>query len=236
MSRYVTPSGFDDRDDWALKMQAQYALPIYQEYWAIGNDKITEVDELGKTETAAKVMDADGGADKVVTPATGIRYVSQRFRTRSESENGYVYDTDFSIRTATYSDQDTEYDKLMNAHRNGGNVPAIYTFGIGDGFSRPECLDKGFREFYFLKLKRFLKMVDGGHLTAVASNPNGDGSKALYYSVDDLHDQNVVQDSVSGDVLRSAWRDSTTSNEFPTAPGIKATGQVELFGFMEGSE
>jgi hypothetical protein len=41
----------------------------------------------------------------------------------------------------------------------------------------------------------------------------------------------VVQDSISGDVLRSVWNDGTTSNEFPTAPGIKTTGQVELFGF-----
>jgi hypothetical protein len=236
VSRNVTPAGFDDRDGWALKMQAQYALPIYREYWAIGGDDITEVDELGKTETAAKVMDCDGGADKVVTPATGIRYVAQRFRTRSESDDGYLYDPDFSIRTATYSDQDTEYDKLLNAHRNGGNVPAIYTFGVGDGVSYGECLDKGFREFYFLNLPRFLKLVDAGHLTPVASYPNGDGSEALYYDVDDLHDHNVVQDSVSGDVLRSAWRDDTTSNEFPTAPGIKTTGQVELFGFGEDSE
>jgi len=227
----VTPAGFDERDDWALQMQAQYALSIYREYWAISDDEITEVDELGKSETAAKVMDVDGATDKVVTPSTGIRYVAQRFRKRSENDNGRIYDPDFSIRTATYSDKDTEYDKLLNAYRNGGNVPAIYTFGIGDGVTRSECLDKGFRDFYFLKLPRFLKLVDAGHLTPVASYPNGDGSKGLYYAVDDLHDHNVVQDSISGDVLRSAWSDDTTSNEFPTAPGIKTTGQVELFGF-----
>jgi len=71
VSRNTSPSGFDDRDNWALEMQARFALSIYREYWAISRNEITEVDELGKTETAAKVMDCDGGADKVVTPATG---------------------------------------------------------------------------------------------------------------------------------------------------------------------
>lgn len=231
MSRNTTPDSFDERDRWALKMQSKYALPIYRQYWAIENSDITEVDELGKRETAAKVIDADGGADKVVTPETGIRYVAQRFRTRSKNKDGHVFDPDFSIRTSTYSDSKTEYDKLLNAYRNGGNVPAIYTFGVGDGVTQAECLNKGFREFYFLKLPRFLRRVDGGHLTPVASYGNGDGSEALYYDLDDLRDQSVVQHSVSGGVLRSAWRDDTTSNGFPTAPGIKNTGQLNLCDF-----
>jgi hypothetical protein len=216
-------------------MQQRFAMPVYREYWNVPEHKITEVDELGKTETAAKVLDADGGTDKVVRPATGIRHIAQRFRKRTQ-KGPEVYDPDFSIRTATYSDADTEYDKMLNAYRNGGNVPAIYAFGIGAGTSRRQCLRRGFAEFYFLDNKRFLKLVDNGHLEAVACYPNGDGSEALYFSIESLRNHGIIEDAVAGGVLKSAWRDEQTSNEFPTAPGVKTTGQVDLSSFGDSHE
>jgi hypothetical protein len=236
MSKGTTEDGFDDRDGWQMQMQTRFAMPVYRAYWAVDDEEITEVDKCAKTETAARVFDADGCTDKAVTPSTGMRYIAQRFRTRQRGSDGRVYDPDFSIRTQTYSDADTEYDKLMNAWRNGGNVPAIYAFGIADAFTRDAAKDNGFREFYFLKLKRFLKLVDNGQLDPVAAYPNGDGSKALYYSIDSLRNNRVVQDGVSGGVLMSAWQAEETSDRFPTAPGIKTTGQVELFSFGDGDE
>jgi hypothetical protein len=235
VSEAATPSGFDDRDNWALEMQQRYAVPVYREYWNVSAEEVTEVDELGKTEAAARVLDADGGTDKVIRPSTGIRHVAQRFR--KLSKNGtQVYDPDFSIRTSTYTDANTEYDKMLNAWRNGGNVPAIYTFGVGDGTSRKQCLQRGFREFYFLDNHRFLKLVDGGHLEPIACHGNGDGSEALYYTVESLRNNGVVEDAISGEVLKSAWADTPTSNDFPTAPGIKTTGQVDLLNFCGGAD
>lgn len=235
MSDATTPGGFDDRDRWALNMQRRFAMAVYQEYWNVGSEKITEVDELSKTETAAAMLDADGGTDKVVRPATGIRHVAQRFRKRNK-DGSTVYDPDFSIRTSTYSEAKTEYDKMLNAYRNGGNVPAIYAFGVGDGTSRKQCLRRGFSEFHFLDNQRFLKLVDAGHLQPIACYGNGDGSEALYYSIESLRDHGVIEDTVAGSVLKSAWEDHETSNNFPTAPGIKTTGQVDLLDFGGGAD
>jgi hypothetical protein len=235
VSETTTPNGFDERDNWASEMQQRYAVPVYREYWNVSAEKVTEVDELGKTEAAARVLDADGGTDKVIRPSTGIRHVAQRFRKRSKNGT-QVYDPDFSIRTSTYTDADTEYDKMLNAWRNGGNVPAIYTFGVGDGTTREQCLQRGFRDFYFLDNHRFLKLVDDGYLQPVACYGNGDGSEGLYFAVSDLADAGVIRDTVTGQVLASAWREGQTSNKFPTAPGVKTTGQVDLFEFGDSDE
>ena len=236
MSKTVEPDGFEDRDEWALKMQAKYAVPIYREYWAVNNEQITEVDKCGKTEDAARVFDTMGGTDKAITPSTGMRHVAQRFRTRTQADDGYVYSTDFSIRTSSYTGADTEYDKLLNSYRNDGNVPAIYSFGVADGFDKQEALGSGFRDFYFLDLERFLKLVDNNQLEPVSCYPNGDGSEGLYFSVDSLRDNGIIRDEIHGDVLSSAWRNVQTSNEFPTAPGVKTTGQVDLLSFGDSDE
>jgi len=236
MSKTTTPGGFDDRDKWALRMQHRYAIPVYREYWAVAESDITEVDDYRDQEVSAAVLDCDGGTDKIVNPETGIRHVAQRFRTRAKSDNGYVFTTDFSIRTSSYSGKDTEYDKVMNAWRNDGTVPAIYAFGIADGFNRAEALESGFREFHFINYPAFLRQFDNGHITPNACYENGDGSEALYFAVSDLADAGVIRDSVSGQVLASAWREGQTSNKFPTAPGVKTTGQVDLFEFGDSDE
>lgn len=223
----ATRSGFDDRDKWALEMQSRYAVDIYCEYWAIPESDVTEVDQLRGDEVAAKLLDTQGGTDKVVTPSTGIRHIAQRFRTR-DREFG---DPDFSIRVSSYSDKDTEYDKIMNAFRNGGNVPQIYSFGIADGYTKSEGLENGFYSFHFIDFPRFLQLFDSGHIQPIACYANGDGSEALYFNIDDLRQKHAVTQTISGDVLESAWADRQTSDEFPTAPGVKTTGQVELFDF-----
>lgn len=229
----VVKMSLNSRKNWALIMQERYALNIYKAYWAIGDGQITEFDAYAETEDAAMKIDASG-IDKMIEPDTGVRHIAQRFRTLSELKDASVVDPDFSIRRASYSDQDTEYDKLFNAYRNNGDIPRLYSFGIGAAISKADCLEMGFKDFYFFDLPRFLKLVDSGHIEAVASYPNGDGSEALYYSIDDLRDSDVIQDEISGQVLSSAWEDRPVSNDFPTAPGIDKTGQVNLFDFGDG--
>lgn len=213
-----------------MKMQERFAIPIYKEYWSLSDEEITEVDIHAETEHAALEMDMSG-IDKIVKPLTGVRHIAQRFRTLSEIKGGRVVDPDFSIRTSTYGDEDTEYDKLMNAHRNGGQVPKVYTFGIGAAVSKSDCLESGFKDFYFLKLPRFLKLVDHGKVKACQSHPNGDGTKALYFEIQDLRDNRIIQNEISGSVLTSCWDGGDTSDDFPTAPGIKNTGQVKISDF-----
>jgi len=229
MSQSFESAGGDDRDQWAIKMQAKYAIPVYAAYWRVNEEDILEVDQCRETEKTAQILDADGGTDKVVQPDTGIRHIAQRFRTQHEK-----WSTDFSIRTSTYSDADTEYDKLLNAHRNGGNVPAIYSFGVGAATTKAGCLDRGFSAIHFIDLPKFLNRVDNNDLEAVSKQSNKDGSAALYYTVDSLRRYGVINDSISGDILASAWLDSSVSDDFPTAPGIDSTGQLDLFEFGGG--
>jgi len=219
--------------NWALEMQKRFAIPIYKHYWALSDAQITEVDAHAETEEAAQKIDASG-IDKVVEPETGVRHVAQRFRTLGEGEGGQILEPDFSVRVSTYSDQETEYDKLLNAHRNGGNVPKIYTFGVGASTSKQDCLRSGFKDFYFLDLHRFLELFDRGHIQACASHPNDDGSKGLYFDIEQLRDTDTIQAEISGSVLASCWNGSNATNGFPTAPGIKTTGQLNLCDFGGG--
>lgn len=224
---------FQTRKDWSLQMQERYAIPIYKTYWRISEDQITEVDAGAENEEIAREIDASG-IDKLVQPDTGVRHLAQRFRTLCELDGGAVVDPDFSIRISSYSDMETEYDKLLNAFRNEGNIPKIYTFAIGASTSKRDCLRVGFKEFYFLRLPKFLKLFDGGHIQPCASYENGDGSRGLYFDVQDLRDNHVVQDAISGTVLSSAWEEGPVSDDFPTAPGIDDTGQLNLFDFGGG--
>jgi hypothetical protein len=226
--------GRDARDSWAMKMQQRYAVPVYHEYWDIDDTDIVEVDKRAEREKAARVFDTDGGTDKAVTPSTGMRHVAQRFRTRAQSDTGYVYETDFSIRSHTYSSQDTEYDKLMNAWRHDGNVPSIYTFGITNAFQRTDALESGFKDFYFIDLRGFLDAVDSGRLDAVSAHGNGDGSRALYFSVDSLREAGLIRDEIHDEVLKSAWHEQETSDDFPTAPGVGTDNQMDLNSFNSG--
>lgn len=235
MSSPKNAETFVGRKSWSLKMQKQFAIPIYKQYWCVSEGDITEVDSHAEDEIAAREIDASG-IDKMIRPETGVRHIAQRFRTLSELEGGVIQEPDFSIRISTYSEQDTEYDKLLNSHRNGGQIPKIYTFGITAATTQHESLQTGFKEFYFFKLPRFLKLFDQGHITACAAYPNGDGSKALYFDIQDLRDNHIIQDSLSSSVLSSAWSDKGVSDDFPTAPGIKNTGQLNLCDFDGGSK
>lgn len=225
----TTNADLSDRMNWSLKMQERFAIPIYKNYWSISEAQITEVDAHAETEEAAQKIDASG-IDKVVEPDTGVRHVAQRFRTLTERD-GQILEPDFSIRISSYTDQDTEYDKLLNAYRNGGNVPKIYTFGVGASVSKQDCLQSGFKDFYFLDLHRFLKLFDQSHIDPCGSYPNGDGSKALYFDIQQLRDTDIIRTEISGNVLASCWNGCNVSNDFPTAPGIKTTGQLNLFDF-----
>lgn len=233
MSSQTTPDNLEGRKSWSLKMQERFAIDIYKAYWCISEEQITEVDAYAEHEEAAMAIDASG-IDKVVEPATGVRHIAQRFRTLREFKNGKVIDPDFSIRISTYGGHETEYDKLLNAYRNNGNVPKIYTFGIGASVSKEDCLQSGFKDFYFLKLERFLKLLDSNKLQASSSRDNKDGSKGLYFHIQDLRDNYIIQDEISGSVLASCWNGDRPSDDFPTAPGIKNTGQVKISDFGGG--
>lgn len=230
MSETFRSAGGAGRDNWAIQMQTLYAIPVYAKYWRVDEAEILEVDQCRQTEKTAQILDSDGGTDKVVRPETGIRHIAQRFRTQDEKYGN----PDFSIRTSTYSGVETEYDKLMNAYRNNGNIPAIYSFGIGAGVTQSECLQRGFAAVHFIDLPSFLNRVDNNDIEAIGRFRNGDGSEALYYNIDQLRRYGVINDSIHGDVLSSAWEDRALSDEFPTAPGIDNTGQLDLMDFGGG--
>jgi hypothetical protein len=227
-------SHFDERMEWSLEMQRRYAIPVYKNYWALSDEQITEVDDAGTEETAAKKIDASG-IDKIVEPSTGVRHIAQRFRTPERFGSGELVDPDFSLRVSSYTDRQTEYDKLLNAYRNGGNVPKIYTFGVAADVSKSQSRETGFKAFYFIDLHAFLKQFESGHIQPCSCYPNGDGSEALYFDIGDLREQGVIQDEISGGVLSSCWRDCDTASEFPNAPGVKTTGQLNLCD-LDGGE
>lgn len=221
-----TGDSFDDNWSWALKMQDRYAIDIYQHYWKVKRHEIVEIDALGEDEKGAKQLDYSG-IDKHIGKRN--RHIAQRFRTNSRR-----FSRDFSLRLETADSDESEYDKLMSAYRNGGNYPAVYAFGIGAATTQPKCLDQGLSKFYFIDMDILLPAIDSGEVEAVGGGENDDGSRGLYYDTDDLWAVGCIQDSITGSDLRSCWNDADGAT-CPTAPCVPDDdGQTGLGDFGGG--
>jgi hypothetical protein len=208
-------AGLTRRDQWALKMQERYALDVYKEYWGVSSCDITEVDQLRADGVGlAKMLDADGGTDKIIQPNGIPVFVAQRFRKNSK------YPVDFSIRARTYSQAETEIHKLLRSKESNGNLPGVYAFGVGDSLNKQDCLETGFKEMHFLDVEKVLKLLDSGEVES-ERHPNGDGSAGMYIEISDLHEKGAVFDSIQGETLRSAWNNGPTDSDFPTAPHVR---------------
>lgn len=202
---------FDENWDWALKMQDRYAIDIYQHYWEVKRTEIIEIDALGESERGAKQLDYSG-IDKHIGKRN--RHIAQRFRTNSRQ-----YARDFSIRIETADSDEAEYHKLLSAYRNGGNYPAVYAFGIGQATTKEKCLRSGFSKFYFIDMDVLLPAIDSNEIEASGGGRNKDGSRGLYYPIDDLWGAGCIQHSITGSDLRSCWNDADGAS-CPTAPCV----------------
>lgn len=185
---------FTDRFDWAIDMQKQHALDLYKSYWDA--DAIIEVDDEGQADTAMQHLDFSG-LDKVIVQGTKTFHIAQRFRPMRSVSYSRVEEPDFSIRESTYGDKPTEYDKLVDNHQAGGWVPNVYGFGITP-YGRQVALDDGFEKFYLIDVRVFLDQHLAGEIEPVGNRPNGDGSRGLYFDIDDLADNGCIIDEISG--------------------------------------
>lgn len=178
---------------WSIDMQQDHALGLYRAYWDV--DDIIEVDEVGQSVPAMQLLDFSG-LDKVIKVGTKHIHIAQRFR-MMRNEGRELTRPDFSLREETYSDGPTEYDKLVDNYTSRfGSVPSVYAFGITT-YGRRVALEEGFIEFYLIDLNKFLEEHLYGPIEPVEGGPNGDGSKGMYFDIDDLADNGCIIDEIS---------------------------------------
>jgi hypothetical protein len=171
-----------DRHKWTISIQEQCAIPIYRQIW--NNCEIVEVDKIGLNDQRFKEFDFSG-LDKI------IRYIkdgskltvnlAQRFRP-PRKEGGNI---DFSFRYETPGLNGTkkaEYFALQTAFKEHTWYPEKYVFGK----TRSNNPSDGFLEFYIYDTSRIIEAIITGRLHDVGIFPNGDGSKGIYYKLNDL--------------------------------------------------
>jgi len=183
---------FRERFEWSIKMQESHAIELYESYFDI--EEIIEVDKEGDSHRALKVMDFSG-IDKIAVVKPGYQVqIAQRFRREyHDSEDGWTA-PDFSLRVESYNDGASEYDKLVAAHEGHGSIPNLYGFGRAP-YGRQVALGKGFNEFYLINLPHFLNQHLSGEIEILERAPNGDGSAAVYFDLQELWSHDCIVNS-----------------------------------------
>lgn len=198
---------FSDRFEWSLEMQSRHALDYYRSYFDLEN--IIQIDSVAEDNTELKSMDYSG-LDTVLYTNSGLPiHVAQRFRMRYYDKATESYKApDFSLRYVSYDGKTSEYEKLHIAHEHPHvSPPTIYAFGVTE-YGRQPALSNGFDSFYLIDLYKFLRRhFDHGWLDELEVTSNGDGSKGIYFSLNDLQQ--------TGCILK-AWHNNQTSDNDTT--------------------
>lgn len=178
---------FEERFKHSIAMQP-HAVEYYSEYLNI--KKVINVDALGQSDNDMKTLDFSGIDNLIVTEDDTIIHIAQRFR-RDYDKDGEWVTPDFSLRYKSYSDGQTEYEKVKKAHYGISSMPNLYGFGR-EPYGREVAEENGFDEFYLIDLETLAAAHFEGSLSGKGPHPNGDGSMGLYFDLDDLRRHDCI--------------------------------------------
>jgi hypothetical protein len=170
----------------------------------------------------AVTVDRAGGIDAIVqTPGAAPVFVAQRVRTMRQHRSNW-YRPDFSLREQTSTGDDSEFVRLMDAHRTGRDLPSIYLFGIGAGTTRDDCVDDGLTALFWIDTRQLLEAIDAGDIDA-DRHRSDTGELTRYYDVDELRQNDCLRAEASGSTLQSIYAgESPDAADFPRAePGVR---------------
>lgn len=185
-----TPERFQQaRKDWATALDDE-ADRYYREHFGVTEHCIYSFEscfdgeyDVGDAERSLQLLDFAGLDRLVDVNGNRIVPIAQRYR---PVDGGH----DFSFRVTNGKGKDAEYDKCLNAFRNGGFYPSVYAFGIADAD------ESSFVEFHLLDTRRLLMAIETGELQGDGPYDSPDGqTKALYYSIEDLREAGCILNS-----------------------------------------
>lgn len=164
-------SGYSpDRHEWARRMFCEHARPLYERFWP-GCD-VLEIGESPTQEPVARELDFSGLDTVIKLPGSPI-HMAQRFRV--DRKGG----ADFTVRYKP-GEGTGEWDRLLDGHRTDHRyIPQLYAFGIGDGFAREDCLERGLRLLAVYDLPGFLDAYLREKVGYSGPIPNRDGKTYL---------------------------------------------------------
>lgn len=187
---------YEINDDFAQLVQQRYAMPLYQSFWGVETDDITEVDQKNRGgDELAGLLDR-GGVDKIVKLGTTLM-VAQRIRRPRPKKY-----RDLTIRRQLEQDWDAEYSKLKESYMGNGTTPSKYAYGEVTqkaeseiesllenvkSFRDVNCsnittpMDEAIRSFYIFDLEGFLKREFAGDLAKKKSPDHHDRTNDQYY-------------------------------------------------------
>jgi len=184
-----------DRKDWATACD-DLADQCYQEFWSVDKSDlydpeglVDDVHDRSEGYRCHQIIDY-GGVDRIVDLGTRHVYVSQRFRPTHRIHR------DLSLRTDNGIDgRHPELHKWLCAYRKRGFYPSVIAYGLFD-----DVLGV-FSEFYLLDTTSVLRALDTEAMDGI-EHDSGDGTAALYVSLDQLHEHDCIiacWDGVTGD-------------------------------------
>jgi hypothetical protein len=176
-----SPRFDQSRKEWANSADS-LADKCYEEFFGVTQDDIYDleslVDDVHDREEGYKthqVFDY-GGLDRIIDCGVRHVYISQRFRPTHRKH------TDLSLRTENgVEGRYPELTKWLTAYEEFGEYPSVLAFGLYDGTLGV------IKEFYLLRMEQILCGISTGELEG-DEHPTGDGTAALYVSVEDLRD------------------------------------------------
>jgi len=213
--------GFDDRKDFAAKMHRRWFAPAMTAYWDVDDG---DVQLMTGDSDGAITADRAGGIDAIVqTAGAAPVFVAERVRTLRQHRSS-TFRPDFSLRERTATGDDSEFVRLMDAHRTGRDLPSVYLFGIGAGTSRQDCLNDGLSALFWIDTRELLASIDAGELEA-DRHRSETGELTRYYSIDDLRRCDCLRADVAGQALRTVFDDYRPVDAgFPSAEaGVHAS-------------
>lgn len=220
--------GFDSRRSWAAKMHQEWLAPAMAEYWDVDVDDIQPM--MGDS-AGAKAADQAGGIDAIVrTVGSAPVFVAQRVRSLRQHRSN-IWRPDFSLREKTAGGDQAEYQRLIDAHRNGRDLPSTYLFGVGSSTSRPRCLKQGLDALFWIDTAELLDAIDARQIDSDVHRSRT-GELTRYYSVDELRQAGCIDGEASGKTLNSVYgADDDVDPDFPQAESGVQMAQPRLQDF-----
>lgn len=146
----------DSKDSFnrSLEIQEKLAIPIYEKIWP--DCKIAEIDKLGVDCKLAKELDYSG-LDKIIIYNRQRIIISQKF-TSNNRYNNFGMNHSYYFWDSKKLYETGEYFRLLEAIKNGYNIPDRYVFGI----INTKEVESGFKVLNMYDIRGIVQATDKG--------------------------------------------------------------------------
>lgn len=189
---------FDDRFSWTRTMYERHGEQLVERLWPDADRVHVEAHD---SELARQLDFA--GIDLIVSLETGRQIrAGLRFRTNKRG-----FERELSLRgrrAGSDPDRLSEREKLEQAWRDRTLPIDRFLFGVGIGYDRQMCLERGFAQLSVVHVPRLCEALHDDEI-AVEQHGKGDGSSATYIALGELKRVDAITSQCTIDDRERWW-------------------------------